>query len=198
MVSTLCVYSSSSDAVDGTYRDAAAGFGAAAAKRGYRLVFGAGARGLMGAMARSAHTNGGHITGVIPERLRVPGICYEECDDLIVSETMRERKAEMESRADAFVVLPGGFGTLEEFLEIITLKQLGYHEKPVAMYNVNDFFTPLLDMFEHLYRERFAKSDQRQLYYVGDSPESIFKHFDTYVPPVIDPRWYEAELENTP
>ena len=124
MIRSVCVYSSSSDAVAPQFVEAAEALGAALAKRQMTLVFGGGRVGLMGVVARAVHQHGGQVIGVIPDFMRSREIAYEEADELIFTKTMRERKAIMEDRSDAFMTLPGGFGTLEEILEIITLKQL--------------------------------------------------------------------------
>lgn len=128
----------------------------------------------MGVVARAVHERDGAVYGVIPAALQqIEGVAYEFADDLVVTETMQERKAIMYTRADAFVVLPGGFGTLEEFLEVLTLKQLGYHEKPLFLLNSFGFYAPLLDLFEHFYAERFARTSHRSLYDVVGSPEEV-------------------------
>ena len=132
----ICVFASSSSSVAGVYKTAARQLGEDIARKGWGIVFGAGTQGLMGELARQARKNNGCLTGVIPDSLNSPGIVYEECDELIATHTMRERKAIMEQRSFAFIALPGGFGTLEEILEIITLKQLGYHNKPVVLMNI--------------------------------------------------------------
>src|SRR5437867_216516 len=131
----ICVFSSSSDAVAPHYVELAQSFGALLARRHMGLVYGAGRVGLMGVLARAVHAHGGRVIGVIPDFLRAQEVAYEEADELIVTRDLRERKAIMESRYDAFVALPGGFGTLEEILEILTLKQLATHAKPVVFLN---------------------------------------------------------------
>lgn len=144
------------------------------AQHGFGLVYGGGNVGLMGILARAVHDRHGHVYGVIPEALQqIEGAAYEVADDLIVTRTMQERKAIMYTRADAFVVLPGGFGTLEEFLEVLTLKQLGYHNKPLFLLNAFEFYRPLLVLFEHFYRERFARAAHRELYQVMERPEDV-------------------------
>ncbi len=140
----------------------------------YSLVYGGGSVGLMGVLARAVHERGGHVYGVMPEALKqLEGLAYDLADDLVVTQTMQERKAIMYTRADAFVALPGGFGTLEEFFEVLTLKQLGYHDKPLFLLNAFDFYKPLLTLFEHLYAARFAREHHRALYQVVDRPEDI-------------------------
>lgn len=187
---TICVYSSSSEAIDKNYFRAAEELGRVLANSKCPVVYGAGAIGLMGAMARAVHENGGTVTGVIPEELNRRGIVYEEADQLIVTKTMRERKQIMEDLADGFIVLPGGFGTLEEFLEILTLKQLRYHDKPIVVLDVNGFYRDLLAMFEHIYSEHFAKPDYREFYYVTADAADALDHIENYSPPKVMEKWF--------
>jgi hypothetical protein len=194
MVRSVCVFSSSSDAVAPHYLEAASALGSLMAKAGLTLVYGGGKVGLMGAMARSVHAHGGKVIGVIPHYLRRREVAYEEADELIVTQCLRERKAIMEQRADAFVALPGGFGTLEEILEILTLKQLETHGKPVVFLNTNTFFEPLLAMFERLYHERFTKRDYRGHYHIADTPSAVLAHFDGYQPPAKVHKWFGESI----
>lgn len=182
MNKVICVYSSSSCTVDKVYFDVAAALGREIAAKGDAMLFGAGMIGLMGETARTVHLGKGKVIGVIPEALNIKGVVYELCDELIVTKGMRERKAVMDERSDAFVALPGGFGTLEELLEIITLKQLGYHNKPIVILNVNSFYGKLLEQFEAIMGECFAKQESRQLYYITDSVPDALSYIDNYVP----------------
>ena len=192
MLRAICVFSSSSDAVAPRYHEAATHLGGLLAQRGLALIYGGGKVGLMGAVARAVHANGGKVIGVIPSFLRHKEVAYEEADELIVTKDLRERKAIMEERADGFVALPGGFGTLEEILEILTLKQLATHAKPVVFLNTDRFFDPLLALFEQLYREQFAKPDYRDHYHVAPAPTDVFAHFDGYRPPTQVQKWFKA------
>ena len=192
MFKNICVFSSSSDAVAPEYFEAAREVGAWIARKQMTLVYGGGKIGLMGAVAAAVHRHGGHVVGVIPRYLRKQEVAYEAADELIISKDLRERKAIMEERADAFVALPGGFGTLEEMLEILTLKQLGQHAKPVVFLNTSDFFRPLLGLFEQLYRERFTRPEHRELYHVAEAPGDVFAHLEAYRPPKPAPKWFSA------
>ena len=191
MIRSVCVFSSSSDAVAPHYMEAASQLGALMAGQKLTLVFGGGKVGLMGAVARAVHANGGKVIGVIPHYLRKKEVAYEEADELIVTKDLRERKALMEERADAFVALPGGFGTLEEIIEILTLKQLEAHGKPVVFLNTNGFFEPLLAMFERLYHEQFTKRDYCGHYHIADAPSGVLAHFDGYRPPPKVHKWFD-------
>ncbi len=153
------------------------------------MLFGGGLLGLMGATAKSVHQNNGKVIGVIPKALNLPGVVYENCDQLIVTDGLRERKAVMDSKSDAFIALPGGYGTLEEILEIITLKQLGYHNKPVVILNTNGFYGQLLTLFEQIIDQHFAKPDCRQLYQVVKEPLEALTYIDHYQPFAFREKW---------
>ena len=175
---SICVYCSSSNAIAEVYPPVAEALGQEIAHRGHTLVYGGGAVGLMGVMAKAAHEAGGNVTGVIPAKLQDrEGIAYE-ADELLVTETMRERKKLMYERADAFVVLPGGFGTLEEFMEVLTLKQLGYHDRPIAILNVDGFVDTLLDFFDELREGYFAREAITDLTHVVTTPEAALDRLD--------------------
>lgn len=193
MTKNICVYASSSDAVPAVYRDAAATLGALMAQRGHRLVYGAGQVGLMGDVARAMHANGGHVTGVIPERLRTLELAYEGADELIVTQTMRERKAIMESRAGAFIALPGGFGTLEELVEVLVLKQLHYHQKPIVILDITGVYEGLFTFFRRLCEENFIKESHFALYRVVGTPLEAIEYIETYVPAAPEPKWFANE-----
>lgn len=189
MDKVICVYSSSSCALDKVYFEAARKLGREIALRGDSLLFGGGMTGLMGETARAVHEHKGKVIGIIPEALNVKGIVYEYCDELVVTTGMRERKATMDARSDAFVALPGGFGTLEELLEIITLKQLRYHDKPIVILNANGFYDKLLEQFEQIITERFAKDESRKLYFIAGGVEEAIEYIDSYKPYKFATKW---------
>lgn len=188
----ICVYCSSSDAVDSIYMETARALGAQMAARGDTLVYGGADLGLMGALARAVHAGGGRVVGVIPQALQARGIAYAIADEVIITADLRERKATMETRADAFIALPGGIGTLEELLEVLTLRQLQAHTKPIVLLNTADYYAPLFALFAHLYRERFAKPFEN-LYHVADNVEGIFDYLDAYEPFVAPSKWFRPE-----
>jgi uncharacterized protein (TIGR00730 family) len=166
---SVAVYCSSSDAVDPAYLEQADAFGAALGSRGHTLVYGGASVGSMGRVARAAKAAGGRVVGVIPAAMVDVEIANPDCDELEITIDLRERKAMMDDRADAFVALPGGFGTLEELFEILTAKQLGWHRRPVVLLDLDDFWRPLLDLCRHLYDRRFARpSFGRQFLLTGD------------------------------
>jgi uncharacterized protein (TIGR00730 family) len=188
----ITVFSSSSDAVDPVFFEVARELGRRIAERGDALIYGGTNVGLMGALAKSAQESGARIIGVIPKYLDERGIAFNEVDELILTSNLRERKAIMEERADAFVVLPGGFGTLEEAVEIITLKQLQQHRKAIVILNADGFYDPLHVLFEHFFEQHFAKAASRALYHFAASVEDAFTYLDSYVPAVIPTKWFEA------
>ena len=169
-VESVCVYCSSSDAVDGAYFEAARELGVEIARRKLRLVYGGTDIGLMGVVAKAAKSSGGEVIGVIPEAIRAMGIASTIDDELVVTADVRSRKAVMEDRADAFIALPGGFGTLEELLEAITHRQLRYHNKPIVLLNAAGFYDPLAALFEELFQHGFAKQKYRALYAIAATP----------------------------
>lgn len=196
MDKVICVYSSSSATIDSVYFEAAAALGREIAKRKDLFLFGGGLTGLMGACARSVHEYHGQVVGVIPEALNIKGIVYEECDELVVTKGMRERKGVMDERSDAFIALPGGYGTLEEILEIITLKQLRYHNKPIVILNINHFYDKLLEQFDTVVFQQFAKIECKELYFVTENISLALDYIDSYEPPVFEKRWLTDVEEN--
>ncbi|MBR6741472.1 MAG: TIGR00730 family Rossman fold protein [Clostridia bacterium] len=141
----ICIFGASSNEIDEKYILAVEKLGEELAQKGHTLVFGAGCNGLMGAAARGFKRMGGKIIGIIPDFFReeMVEVIYTECDELIYTETMAQRKAKMEDMADAFLVAPGGMGTFEEFFEALTLKQLGRHNKPMAIFNIDGYYDKL-------------------------------------------------------
>ncbi len=183
MPSTICVYCGSSETVPEAYFVAARLLGEAIAARGLRLVYGGGNRGLMGALAHAVHTHGGHTIAVIPQALDDLGLTFVDADEIVVTRSMRERKQTMERRGDAFIALPGGFGTLEELLEVLTLKQLAYHAKPIVLLNVENFYAPLLALFDHFIDRNFVKPAHRDLFFVAEDAGAALDFVEHYRPP---------------
>ncbi len=183
MRKTICVYCASSETISETYVAAAQALGEAMARRGLGLVYGGGNRGLMGALGHAAHQRGGHTVAVIPQALHDLGLTFADADEIVITRNMRERKQTMEARADGFIALPGGFGTLEELLEVLTLKQLEYHTKPIVLLNIADFYAPLLTLFDHFVEQGFVKSEHRGLMFVARDVESALDYIADYRPP---------------
>ncbi|HVU17128.1 MAG TPA: TIGR00730 family Rossman fold protein [Candidatus Didemnitutus sp.] len=189
---SLCVYCSSSDRLDAKYFEAARQVGETIGRRGWSLVYGGGRSGLMGAVARAAKESGARVVGVIPEFMKERELAYTEADELISVITMRERKMLMETRADAFVALPGGWGTLEEIMEILTLAHLDALAKPIVIFNQDGYFDELLALFDKIIRERFMHEAVRQRYAVATSVEQIFTLIERWKTGVPEKSWFQT------
>jgi hypothetical protein len=174
----ICIFGAASDKIDQSYIDAVEHLGELMGKQGHTLIFGAGSEGLMGAAARGIEKAGGEIYGIVPKfflQEKIEGL-FERCTHLITTETMRERKAKMEDMAEAFIIVPGGIGTFEEMFEIITLKQLGRHNKPIAIYNINNYYDSLEEMMENSMREGFVREKCSTLYQYFDTAEQALEY----------------------
>lgn len=169
----ICLYGAASQQIHTEYLRAAEDLGTALGRAGFGLVFGGGDTGVMGACARGMAAVGGSVTGVAPRFFDREGVLYRECTELIFTDTMRQRKEIMENRSDAFVMAPGGIGTMEEFFEILTLKQLGRHEKPIAVLNTRGYFDPLAALLEGAVREGFLERGALSMYRLFRAPEEL-------------------------
>lgn len=174
-INSVCVYSASSTKIDKTYFDAAGQLGALLADRHIRLINGAGSIGLMRSVADAVLQNGGEVTGVIPTFMVEQGWHHTGLTELITVESMHERKQLMADLSDAVIALPGGCGTLEELLEIITWKQLGLYLNPVVILNTNGFFDSLLDLLNRAIEENFMRSQHGEIWYVARTPEEAIE-----------------------
>ena len=192
MSKLLCVYCSSSDRIDPKYAAMAAALGAEMVRRGWDLVYGGGKTGLMGAVARAVKQNGGRVIGVIPEFMKVKELAFDEADELVTVITMRERKLLMETRAHAFVALPGGWGTLEEIMEILTLRQLDVVRKPCVFLNQDGFYDPLLQLFDRMLQEKFFKPSNLDLFRVADPVPGVFEQIEASAHPRAESKWFET------
>lgn len=180
---SVCVYCGSSTGTKPEFLNAAVALGASLAARSIRLVYGGGSVGLMGAVSTSAHARGGSVLGVIPTALEPVEVSGGSVGEVMVVRDMHERKAAMASAADAFVAMPGGFGTLEELLEMITWQQLGYHKKPVGVLNVGGYFDPLLEFFDRSVECGFIRKEARAIVVVGATPDELLEKLEKYVAP---------------
>jgi uncharacterized protein (TIGR00730 family) len=192
MSKLLCVYCASSDRVDPKYATAATQLGKLMVEQGWGLVYGGGKTGLMGAIARSVKANGGRVVGVIPDFMKVRELAFDEADELITVITMRERKLLMETRADAFVTLPGGFGTLEEIMEILTLRQLHVVNKPCVFLNQDGFYDDLLRLFEKMLAEKFFKPSNMDLFRVANTVDDVFAQIALAAEAKLEPKWFDT------
>lgn len=182
----ICVYGASSDIIDKRYIEAGELLGEKMAKRGHTLVYGGGASGLMGAVARGITKDGGKIIGIAPSFFKVDGVLYEKCDEFIYPETMRERKKLMEEMSDAFIMTPGGIGTYEEFFEILTLKQLNRHSKAIAILNTLGYYDLLENMLQFTTTQNFMRPASLELYETFSDPEKILDYIENYKESDID------------
>jgi len=187
----LCVFCGSSSGKNPAYTEAARQVGKTLAARQIGLVFGGGRVGLMGAVADSVLENGGEVIGVIPRVLATKELAHGGLKDLRIVDSMHERKALMASLSDGFIALPGGFGTLEEFFEILTWAQLGLHQKPCGVLNVNGYFDPLLALSEHGIAEGFVSASHRDLILHANTINDLLVQFANSTPPPL-PRWITA------
>ncbi len=179
----ICVFCGSSRGARSAYAEAARRTGAAIARHGLGLVYGGGSIGLMGEVANAALAEGGEVIGVIPEALLEREKAHPEVTALHVVDTMHERKALMAELADAFLALPGGYGTLEELFEVLTWAQLGLHRKPFALLEVDGYYAPLLALLDHAVAEGFVQPRQRDLVRDGHDPEEVIRLLLTHTPP---------------
>ena len=184
----ICLYGASSNQIAERYVTLTRDLGSALAKAGHTLVCGAGGAGLMGAAARGFKENNGTVVGVVPRFLQVDGILYEHCDEMIYTDTMRERKQIMEERSDAFIVTPGGIGTFEEFFEVYTLKQLGRHQKPIVLYNIDGYYDEILAALNKAVAQSFMREASLSLIYVATTPKEVLEYLRTYDNDAVDLR----------
>lgn len=186
----ICVFCGSSAGSQPEYRACAEELGAELTRRNIGLVYGGGNVGLMGAIADSVLKAGGEAIGVIPEHLMAREIGHNRLTKLHVVHSMHERKALMADLSDAFIALPGGFGTLEEFFEVLTWSQLGLHVKPCGIVNVRGYYTPLLHMLDHAVRERFLKAENRALVLARDTPSELLQAVEEWRPIHVE-KWLD-------
>jgi uncharacterized protein (TIGR00730 family) len=189
-LSRVCVFCGSSSGHEPRYREAAARLGRLLAEAGIGLVYGGGRTGLMGAVADAALAAGGAVTGVIPQALADREIAHYGVTELHIVKSMHERKALMADLADGFIALPGAFGTLDEFCEIITWAQLGIHDKPCGLWNVNGYWNALLVMFAHAEQEGFLKPQHRQMVLAEEDPERLLERLRAH-PAQQEDKWRE-------
>ncbi|NRA88586.1 MAG: TIGR00730 family Rossman fold protein [Rhizobiales bacterium] len=172
-IKNICVYCGSGNGLSPIYKQTAIQVGADIAKNNIGLIYGGGSTGLMGATAQSALNNGGYVTGVIPEFLQDKEIMLEDCSELIVTQNMHERKTLFFEKSDAFIALPGGIGTLEELVEMLTWKQLGQHNKKVLIANINGFWDPLITLIKQMQAETFIRKGMEVEFLVANQPEEV-------------------------
>jgi uncharacterized protein (TIGR00730 family) len=191
-VASVCVFCGSTPGVDELYVDAARAMGQLLARHRVTMVYGGGRAGLMGAAADAALDDGGRVVGVMPRALWAREVGHTGLSELLVVDTMHERKALLAERADAFIALPGGIGTLEELFEVWTWATLGIHTKPVALLNVGGFWDPLLAMIDHLVDQGFVRLQSRAMLLADDDPARLLARLESYEAPAVT-RWLTVE-----
>lgn len=188
----ICVFSSSSNAIPAIYFEEARLLGRLLGESKMNLIYGGANVGLMHACAEAARESGSKTTGIIPELIHAHRLSNPNDHEQIVTPNMRERKYLMRKRSNAFIALPGGFGTLEEILEVITLKQLNYHNKAIVFINTNGFYDALLQQFERSYQETFAKESYRSMYHVAANASEAVAYVKTYQPSEPLAKWFNV------
>jgi uncharacterized protein (TIGR00730 family) len=189
LIRSMCVFCGASSGGKDIYRLTAEALGRELVSRGIRLVYGAGSVGLMGVVARTVHERGGEVLGIIPEPLMTREMAGNAIGETIVVQTMHERKALMNDHCDAFIAMPGGFGTMDELFEAITWGQLGIHHKPIGLLNVNHYFDPVLQWIDQAVREGFVRPQHRQLFLASDDPSLLIERLALMPLPAGLTRW---------
>lgn len=187
-VRSICVFCGSRPGDDPVFATAAASLGAAIARRGLTLVYGGAKVGLMGALANAALAEGGRVVGVIPRGLVSKEIAHDGLQELFLTDSMHERKDRMVLLSDAFVSMPGGWGTYDELFEVLTLAQIGFHDKPSGFLNVKGYFDPLLSLLEHTVRHEFAAPQHASLYVTASEADALLDAVLAWEPPPLGDR----------
>jgi len=191
----ICIYCSSSDYLDPEYYQLAADLANEMAKRNHSLVYGGASVGIMGVLANKMLEKNKEVLGIIPKVIADIEIAHKSLTELIITEDMSERKKILQQKADAFITLPGGFGTLEELSETLTAKQLEFYDKPVVILNQDNFYDPLLQLFENYYQHNFARSDYENLYLLSSSINETLDYIENYKKSNIESKWYRDNLK---
>lgn len=190
-IKNICVFCSSSDYLDDIYYKDAKELGILIGQNGYNIVYGGSTLGMMWACASEVKNNGGKIYGVMPQRLVDMGCRTDNCDEFFLAQGMRERKQKMDEISDAVIVMAGGFGTLEEFAEMLVQKQLGYSKKAIVILNTNEYYDKLLEFFEKIIENKFANRFVRNLIYVASTPQEAVEYIKNYAEPQSTPSKFE-------
>ena len=189
----ICVFGASSDNIDKIYFEKVTELGKKLAARSHTLIFGAGAHGLMGAVARGAKSEGGNVIGIVPSFFDEGDIIFKDCTELIFTQTMAERKKMMEDTADAFIMVPGGAGTYEEFFEVLTLKQLDKHRKPIAVFNVNGYYNKFEELMAHTVSAGFMTENAKNVYKTFSSADELLSYIETDKADYLDVNKYSVK-----
>ncbi len=193
----ICVFCGSSPGAKPGYSQAAIELGHALLDKNIGLVYGGGNVGLMGQIATAVLEKGGEVIGVIPKALAEKELAFTELDDLRIVGSMHERKALMAELSDGFIALPGGLGTIEEFVEVLTWAQLGIHQKPCGLLNVCQYYEKFSDFLDYVTDQKFLKKNHRDVVLIDDNPRSLLKKFEAYHPPSTDKAAWALRMKNS-
>lgn len=185
-MNSICVFCGSQLGANPVYREKAARVGHILAEKGLKLIYGAGKVGLMGAVANAMLTKNGHITGIIPQFLVDKEVAHDGLAELIIVDSMHERKQKMAEMADAFLILPGGIGTMEEFFEVFTWGQLGLHQKPIGILNVGSYYDLLIQFLNHAVNQEFMSQNTKNIVFTDTNPETLLRKMRSYKAPKTD------------
>lgn len=177
----ICIYGSAYDVIDRKFIKAGEQLGEVISQHSHTVIYGGGAEGMMGAVARGVVSAKGRIIGIAPSFFKVDGVLFDNCTEFVFTETMRERKKILEERSDGFIVTPGGIGTLDEFFEILSLRQLNRHTKPILLYNIFGYFDPIIDMLHKAADGCFMKHANLELFAVESTPERAIEYMEKYI-----------------
>ncbi|QBG57934.1 Rossman fold protein [Bacillus amyloliquefaciens] len=189
---TICVFAGSNPGVNEEYKRKAAELGEYMAEQGIGLVYGGSRVGLMGTVADALMAGGGKAVGVMPSGLFSGEIVHQNLTELIEVSGMHERKAKMSELADGYIAIPGGFGTYEELFEVLCWTQIGIHQKPIGLYNVNGYFEPLINMVKYSIKEGFSNESHLQLIHTSSRPDELIEQMNQYTYPILDKKWREV------
>ncbi|OIK21588.1 TIGR00730 family Rossman fold protein [Bacillus amyloliquefaciens] len=189
---TICVFAGSNPGVNEEYKCKAAELGEYMAEQGIGLVYGGSRVGLMGTVADALMAGGGKAVGVMPSGLFSGEIVHQNLTELIEVSGMHERKAKMSELADGYIAMPGGFGTYEELFEVLCWTQIGIHQKPIGLYNVNGYFEPLINMVKYSIKEGFSNESHLQLIHISSRPDELIEQMNQYTYPILDKKWREV------
>jgi len=191
-IDSICVFCGSSEGRDAAIIEQAAQLGKTLAERKITLVYGASKIGIMGKVAQASLDSGGKVVGIIPKFLKLKEVVHLGLDEMITTENMHERKLLMQEKSDAFIALPGGFGTLEELFEIITWSQLGLHHKPIGLLNTSGFYDHLIALLEEMVKKGFLKTENLELLIVDENIDSLLHKMETFKPS-MEAKWLKPE-----
>ncbi|PKO18523.1 MAG: TIGR00730 family Rossman fold protein [Chloroflexi bacterium HGW-Chloroflexi-10] len=192
-IQSICVYCGSADGLNQTYLDAAFLMGKLLAERNIQLIYGAGKTGLMGAVADGVLANNGKVTGIVPKNLNEPQLIHNNLTKLEIVPNIHLRKARMSELADAFIALPGGFGTFDELFETLTWAQIGIHQKPIGLLNTLHYFDPLISMVNHALLEKFIYAEHKILFIHEEFPQNLLEDLIKFEQPQGLDRWIKRD-----